>query len=462
MLQGVIAAISTPPGKGGVAVIRMSGEGAVSIAEKVFFPRSQRAIRSYPPRHQIYGDVKYNGEQLDDGMLCYFSAPNSYTGEEIVEISVHGGLLITRKVLETLLISGAKMASAGEFTRRAFINGKLSLTEAEAIGSLLEAKSEEQIRLASSAAREKLNASIDKIRVDMRDLLSSMYARIDYPDEDLGDFSDEECIIRLGRLKCEIARLISSYKTGRAINEGINTVICGKPNVGKSSVYNMVFRDDLAIVTDVEGTTRDVLTGQVPLGRVLLNLSDTAGIRDAELCDTVEQIGIERAEKRIEASELLICVFDYSRVLSNDDQKIIDMKSSTDAAAIALINKCDLTKRLDTKIIEDSFDNVIYVSIKADESDALTQLCDTVEKLFTDEKIKGGEDAIISTARQNARLVRASEFIESAISAFRLGLSQDASSSDIERALGEIAELDGRAVSEEVVSDIFSKFCVGK
>ena len=298
MFNSVIAAASTPPGKGGVAIIRVSGEGCFEIIEKLFFPRGKKTVYSFPYRHQIYGDVIYNGEKIDDGMLTLFKSPASYTGEDTAELSIHGGILLTRCVLEAIFKLGAKPAEAGEFTRRAFVNGKISLTDAEAIGMLLEAKSEEQIRLASSEGREKLNFKIGEISKKIRELLSSMYARIDYPDEDLGDFSDAECILRLRDIKASISSLLLTYRTGKAIREGIETVICGKPNVGKSSIYNMLFGEELAIVTEIEGTTRDVLTGQIPLGRVLLNISDTAGIRDDGAVERVEKIGIERALKK--------------------------------------------------------------------------------------------------------------------------------------------------------------------
>ena len=259
MYGNVIAAISTPPGKGGVAVIRISGDGAFEIAEKIFLPISNKKISDYPPRTQIYGYVIYNEEKIDDGMLTLFPAPRSYTGEDTVEISCHGGMLITRTVLEAVLSAGAVPAEAGEFTRRAFINGKLSLSEAEAIGTLLEASSYEQIKLSSSPARTKLNEAISSVRNGLISLMSSIYARIDYPDEDLGEFSDEESKNALIRIRSELDRLIATYRTGRAINEGISTVICGKPNVGKSTLYNLLIGEDAAIVTDIAGTTRDIL-----------------------------------------------------------------------------------------------------------------------------------------------------------------------------------------------------------
>ena len=236
----VIAAISTPPGKGGVAVIRMSGDGALDIASKAFLPRSGKKISDYPPRYQIYGDLMDGGEAVDDVLLTYFRAPSSYTGEDTVEISCHGGTLVTRTVLEALFTLGAVPAEAGEFTKRAFINGRLSLTDAESIGNLLEAKDRTGLRLHSGAARERLNSKIAELRSELTDLLSSAFARIDYPDEDLGDFDDEEFMLRLKKIESGVSTLKDTYRVGRAISEGIDTVICGKPNVGKSSFYNII------------------------------------------------------------------------------------------------------------------------------------------------------------------------------------------------------------------------------
>ena len=466
MYGNVIAAISTPPGKGGVAVIRVSGKGAFEIAERVFSPISGKRIGDYPPRTQIYGYIIYNEEKIDDGMLTAFPSPRSYTGEDTVEISCHGGTLITRTVLEALLSAGATPAEAGEFTRRAFINGKLSLSEAEAIGTLLEATSHEQIRLSASPARAKLNEAINSIRGELVSLMSSIYARIDYPDEDLGEFTDEESRITLIKIRKALVELIDTYRTGRAINEGISTVICGKPNVGKSTLYNLLIGEDAAIVTDVAGTTRDILERTVPLGRVTLRITDTAGVRSGDEVGTVEKIGIGRSKDKILASELILAVFDLSREMDESDRELIEEISKAQGYKVCVLNKCDLVgdaPKFDTSLLPDGiFGETISISADKDNSGAIYTLRELINRLFTDEKISCGEDAIVSSARQHASLVRAKSFIDTAIEAFDMGLPQDAASSDIEMAIGAISELDGRAVSDSVVGDIFAKFCVGK
>ena len=457
-----IAAISTPPGKGGVAIIRISGTDALDIASRVFIPRGQKSFLSATPRVQVRGDVYYLGHVIDDGMATYFKAPNSYTGEDTVEISCHGGSLVTRTVLEAIFAEGAVPAGNGEFTRRAFINGKISLVEAEAIGNLLEAESFEQIKLSSVRSREVLTSKIDEIRKSLTSVLSSAYARIDYPDEDLGDFSDEEAIKILEETSLKIEKLIATYQTGKAVREGVKTVICGKPNVGKSTIYNLLIGRDAAIVTDIKGTTRDILTERVPLGKVVLSLSDTAGVRSDDGIDAVEKIGIKRSIESIGSCDLILAVFDASSEFDFEDEALIDEISKSSATKIAVLNKCDGGIKLDSKKITNTFERVIEISARDAGDDAIKTLTGVVDLLFTDDKITVGSDAIISSARQNAELTRSLSLVKSAIEAYKLSVAQDAASSDVERALGAIAELDGRAVSENVVADIFAKFCVGK
>ena len=459
-LTQIIAAVSTPPGKGGVAIIRMSGEGAFRIADKVFFPLNNKDFSECEARKQIYGHIIENGEKIDDVLATRFPAPHSYTGEDTVEIACHGGILVTGAVLEALLSAGAVHATAGEFTRRAFINGRIGLTEAEAIADLLEAKSREQIRLSSDTARGRLASKIADIRSSLVDLMSSIYARIDYPDEDLGDFSDDEVKSRLYIIKEECQALLKTYNTGRAVSEGIKTVICGKPNVGKSSFYNQLCGEDAAIVTDIEGTTRDVLTRSVPFGKIMLQIADTAGIRHTNAVDKVEQIGIEKSRQMIAKCELIFAIFDNSRAFDEEDRLLIEEIKNSSAPKIAIINKGDLADKFDKSALGDCFDYTLVISAK--EQTGLDELSALTDKLFTDEKIVIGEDAVISSARQHAALKRCLDFVSAAEKSLDLGFSQDAASSDIERALGAISELDGRAVSEEIVSDIFSKFCVGK
>ena len=456
-----IAAISTPSGKGGVAIIRISGDMAQDIIRKIFFPKGKKSPTD-APRMAIYGDIRYGDDYIDDGIAIYYKAPFSYTGEDIIEISCHGGTLVTKRVLEAAFMAGATPAGPGEFTERAFINGRLSLTEAEAISDLLEAKSYEQIKLSSLPMREKLKDAVADIRYELVSLLSSVFARIDYPDEDLGDFTDEQTEEKLITVKDRITSLLRTYPTGKAIRDGVYTVIAGKCNVGKSTVYNAILGEDAAIVTDIEGTTRDVLYSTVATGKVLLRLADTAGVRSEERADTVEKIGIERSLKAIGEAELVIAVFDGSRTLDADDERLIEIMKDCGATKIALINKSDLEIKLDENKISCVFDKVLKTSAKLNATETASVISGAVDSLFTDDAITTADTAIVSSARHNASLSRALEYVEAAISAIRSGVYADASASEIERALGAISEVDGREVSEAVITDIFSKFCVGK
>ena len=454
----IIAAISTPPGKGGVALIRLSGDGAIGLAEKFFRAASGRKVTDYPLRTQIYGYVIDSERILDDGMLTSFGAGASYTGEETVEITCHGGILVSELVLATILKSGARAAEAGEFTRRAFLNGRLSLSDAEAIGLLLEARSEEQIALAGKESRDKLSEKIGEIAKKMTELLGSVYARIDYPDEDLGEFTDDEMLGMLKEVASELDSLIATYRTGHSIAEGIETAIIGKPNVGKSSLYNILCGRDAAIVTNIAGTTRDVLEDTVTLGKVTLRLADTAGIR-ADSADPVEKIGIERSLSQLEESELILAVADATEGM---DREITASVQGSSAAKIAIYNKVDKIGADFAPVCPAGFDRAIAVSATASPDEAKDEIRRVVEDLFIDGRISVGADAIVSSARQRAELAEAREAILTAIEAISAGVFADAVSSDVEIALGAISRVDGRAVSEAVVDNIFSRFCVGK
>lgn len=456
-LTATVAAISTPPGKGGVALIRVSGEAALSIAQDVFFPRDSRPLGAHRARTAVYGDILYEGKAIDDAVALYFPAPHSFTGEDTVEITCHGGILITQTVLEALLCAGAQMAGPGEFTRRAFINGKISLSDAEAIGNLLDAKSMAQIRLAGGDARKKYTEQIRTLRGKLIELMSALFARIDYPDEDLGQMRDEDCARVLCEIRDSLGALCATYRTGRAVNEGIRTVICGRPNAGKSTLYNLLCAEDAAIVTDVPGTTRDVLERTCPLGRVLLRLCDTAGVHNTS--DPVEKIGVARSRERIRDAQLIFAVFDASEARTTDDDELLRLLADAPGVKIAVKNKSDKPGSDRFGALPDIFDAGLVLSAKHGNTRELEKI---VNRLFTDERITPGEDAIVFSARQNASLQLAQEHIAHAIDAFCGGLGTDAGASDIERAIEVLSQEEGTSVSEEVVASIFSTFCVGK
>ena len=452
-----IAAVSSPRGKGGVALIRISGEEAVAVAGRCFSPKNGKAVEELESRKAVFGDITDGECIIDDGMLTVFRAPASYTGEDVVEISCHGGVLVTSRVLEAVFKAGATPAAAGEFTRRAFVNGKLSLTKAEAVGEILEAKSDAQLRVAASQRRGKLTEKIEEAAKELVALVAAVYAKIDYPDEDLAEVSDGEFVTRAKAVAEKLEKLKSTYRSGSAIFEGVKTVICGAPNRGKSSLYNAIAGEEAAIVTDIAGTTRDILERDIVLGSVLLHLTDTAGIH--ETSDTVEKIGVRRAEEKLSEAELIMLVLDASEPLASEDIALIDTLKNTNAPKIAILNKCDKGDA-GISLDETVFTNIVKISAK--NGDGIDDLRAVVEKLFLEDGIDTSNDAIVSSARQFTSLGEAIVCISDAISLVESGLPSDLAASDLERAVASLDELDGRRVAEDVVSEIFGKFCVGK
>ncbi len=461
-LLDTIAAVSTPYGKGGIAVIRISGADAVSISEKVFLPKSRKPLSCIESNRAVYGSVfsNKNGERsvIDDGIAVIFRAPSSFTGEDTVEISCHGGVLLTERVLESVLLSGARAATAGEFTRRAFINGKMTLTSAEALGELLSASTDEQIALARSALSGRLSHELSAVYNSLCDVLAAIYAKIDYPDEDLAEIGRDEMLSSAEKSLTALRSLARTYTTGHAVGEGISTAIVGRTNVGKSTLYNRIVGRDAAIVTEIEGTTRDILTESAKLGKVTLRLSDTAGLRDTS--DKVESIGIERARREAESAELILAVFDGSRLPDREDMELCEYLSTLNAVKIAIINKTDLGITPDMQELTSNFEHIIPFSAK--NGDGFASLEDAVERIYIDSDLDMGSSAIIANARQNSALLSSIEVLTDAISSIENDLPLEVCCVEVEDALSHLGELDGRTVSDDIISKIFANFCVGK
>ena len=461
-LLDTIAAISTPFGKGGVAVIRISGENAIDIAEKIFKPISKKPLSEYESFRAVYGGIYTNVDnkeiQIDDGLATIFRAPRSFTGENTVEISCHGGVLVTGKVLTACLMAGARHATAGEFTRRAFVNGKMGLNEAEALGSLLEAETDEQVYVARAGMKGILSAKTGDIYSSLCSVLASVFAHIDYPDEDLADLSEDEMAEMIEDAKNKLSALADTYRTGRAVTGGINTVILGKTNAGKSSLYNLLVGSDAAIVTDIEGTTRDVISEKIKLGRVMVKLSDTAGIRESG--DVVEKIGIDRAKNAAENAELILSVFDGSKAPTDDEYKLCEYIKSLSGIKVALINKSDIGYCEEYNEICADFEYSLHISAR--EGVGREELVSMLEEIYIDKNLDTGSDAVVVNARQHAAVVGALDALSNALLSIKGGFPLEICCADIEEAMQSLASIDGRAISEDIVSEIFSKFCVGK
>lgn len=449
-----IAAISTPYGRGGIAVIRLSGEGSITLAEKIFVPKSKKHLSDVESGYAVYGDILRNGKRIDDGIATVFRAPRSFTGEDTVEISCHGGILLTENVLTSALESGFRLALGGEFSKRAFLNGKMSLTEAEAVIGLIDAESDEQLRLSASITNGVLKNGVNKLCDEITELLASVYAYIDYPDEDLTDVSIEELTLRAEKLLDETNKLVSSYRSGKAVNDGIKTAIVGKPNAGKSSVLNRLLGYERAIVTSVAGTTRDTVEETAVIGRVTLRLCDTAGIRESS--DEVERLGIERSIGKLNEAELILAVFDGSSPLDELDREVIERVMKSEAEVIAVINKSDITSLADLDV---PFRTVTVSALGGCGFDELKKM---ISDLYVDEKLNYDTTPVLTNARQYASASEASARLESALQALKSGFTQDIAGMDLELSLSALREIDGRNVSEEITDRIFSRFCVGK
>ncbi len=453
MFGETIAAVSTPRGKGGVALIRISGDEALCCLEKIFQPMYGSG---FPERRAVYGKIVMRDEVVDTGLATYFAEGHSYTGEPTAEITCHGGIAVTAAVLEAALWAGARLAEAGEFTRRAFVNGRLTLTEAEAIGRLIDADTESRRRLAASAAGGSLARKTGEIRDSLVGVLAALYAAIDYPDEDIGDEGERTLLPTIEKGADEVNALLATYKTGHAVADGVKTVICGAPNSGKSSLYNRLCGAERAIVTSIAGTTRDTLEETVDAGGITLRLADTAGLREAD--DEVERVGIDRARGKMAEAELIIFVCDGSRPLTEEEIDLIGEIKELDAAKIAVVNKTDLGT--ESLIPENIFDKTVYMSAMTGEgADALT---DAIAELWGSEKISLSNDAVIWNTRQKASLESAYDLLSAAADALRLGAPADAACTMVESALSSMGELDGRGVCEDIVGQVFARFCVGK
>lgn len=458
IIDDTIAAISTPPGKGGVAMIRISGRDAAAVADRVFRPRGDR-LSAREARRAVWGEIvatEPDGSEtvIDDGVAVLYRAPHSYTGEDTVELCCHGGVLMTQTVLETVLCAGARMAEPGEFTRRAFVGGRMGLSEAEALAALLDAQTHSQLRLSRAGMGGRLGREVGELYARLRTYVSDIYARVDFPDEDLAGMTRTELREGVADVGRRISALLETYRTGHAISEGIRTVLCGAVNSGKSSLYNALVGREAAIVTDVAGTTRDLLEDTVSVGGVTLRLCDTAGLRDSD--DAVERIGIKRARERVADAELVIALFDVSRPGGEDERELCRLLESVISPVIILAAKSDLPRHERAICPE----GAICVSTRTGEG--LDVLAARVRELFLDGSLSLTDDAIVSNARQYAALRGAAESVAASLGAFDAGLPEDICGSDLEAAMAALGEIDGREVTIDIVNDIFSRFCVGK
>lgn len=453
--SSTICAIATPAAVGGLSVVRISGENALDIAQSVFKPVSGKPVREMNGYTAAYGRIFDEGEQLDDGVLLVFRAPRSYTGEDVCEISCHGGIYVTRRVMTACLKAGAEAAGAGEFTKRALLNGKMSLTQAEAVADLISAQGTQMLRCSNSQREGALFRRAERISEKIIDVLAQISAWIDYPEDDTPTVTEEWLLERLGDIKAELGRLLSGYDTGRMIREGISCAIVGKPNVGKSTIMNALSGSRRSIVSDIAGTTRDIVEETVNLNGAVLLLSDCAGIRETD--DEVEKIGVEIMLQNLENADIVLAVFDGSRPLGDEDERLFPRLEGK--TVIPIVNKNDLENMLDIAEIENRLGTPIVVSAK--DEDFAERLGEEITKRLALDKLDASA-GFLANERQRSCVIKAAKAVDEALSATAAGVTPDVTGVQLEEALEAIYELSGKSVSDEVINEVFKRFCVGK
>lgn len=455
MENKTIAAIATPNAPGGIGIVRISGENALEIAAEIFKTVSGKSVADSKGYCAHFGNVYYNNEKIDEAVCLVFRAPRSYTGEDVAEISCHGGIYITKQVLRAALDAGAQPAEAGEFTKRAFLNGKIDLAAAESVMALIGASGKQAAAAALNTLDGNLSREIRAVADSIIGICASLAAWVDYPDEDIEDTSAADMLPVFEAAKSSLKEIIRRYDCGRAVTDGIDAVIVGRPNVGKSTLMNLLTGFERSIVTDIAGTTRDVVEEKIVLGEIIMRVADTAGIRETE--NVVENIGVNLAKRRLERAELVLAVFDGSEPLTADDLDII--KQCDSKRAIALLNKSDLPLAADRKIIEDAF--AYSVELSASTGEGRGELEKAVAEIFRTNEFNPNA-ACLTSERQRQCCVNALASIEEAIAAINSGVTLDAVNVCADCAIDALLQLTGEKAASAVVDEVFSRFCVGK
>lgn len=453
-----IAAIATSSTNGGISVIRISGEDALSIIDKIYQSKSGTKILSKEKSHTLhYGFICDEGKVIDEVMVLLMLAPNSYTKEDVVEIDCHGGALTSKMILEVIIKAGARIAEPGEFTKRAFLNGRIDLTQAEAVIDIINAKNKYALESSVSQLRGTTKECIVSIRKEMVRDIAYIEAALDDPEHISLDGFSEELNEKVTGYLNRCRHLLKNSENGRILKEGIRTVIIGKPNVGKSSLMNVLLRQERAIVTEIPGTTRDVLEEEIRIGEVTLRIMDTAGIRETE--DTVEKIGIDRAKKFVKEADCVLAVFDASSELDENDKKILE--EIKDRKGIVLLNKSDLETQTDEKEISKYSDKKV-ISFSAKEKEGLEELEEYLQELFYQNEISFNDEIYISSMRQKEALFEAVQSLEQVIEGIEIGMSEDFLTIDLVNAYEALGKIVGETIEDDIIDTIFREFCMGK
>lgn len=457
-IDDTIAAIATAPGEGGIGIIRISGEKSLQVAQSIFKSKSGKMIKDYNARTLIYGTVVDNEKVIDEVLVAYMKGPNSYTAEDVIEINCHGGFISVKKILELILSKGVRLAEAGEFTKRAFLNGRIDLSQAEAIIDVIKSKTDMAYEVAQSQLEGSLAKKIKDLRMNVTEVLAHLEVSIDFAEEDVEEITYQTLEEKALELRNEIKKLYDTAESGKILRDGLKTVIVGKPNVGKSSLLNSILGENRAIVTDIAGTTRDVIEEFVNIKGIPLKIVDTAGIRETE--DVVEKIGVEKSRESFSTADLVIMVIDASRKLSEEDMEILE--SLKNKKTIVLLNKMDLEPQIELEKIEEFVNSEDIIKISALKHQGIEELQDKIEAMVYHGSVKNSSNLMITNSRHKDALFKAYESINDAISAIEQRMPYDFIEVDFKNIWDYLGYINGDTVREDLLDTIFANFCIGK
>ena len=457
-IDDTIVAIATAPGEGGIGILRISGEKSLEVAQSIFESVSGKRIDEYNNRTLIYGNIVDNDKIIDEVLLAYMKGPKSYTAEDVVEINCHGGFISVKKILELILSKDVRLAEAGEFTKRAFLNGRIDLSQAEAVIDVINAKTSKSHEVAQEQLEGALSHKIRSLRDKVTELLAHVTVAIDYPEEDIEFITYNTLKEKTEELENEIKKLFDSSESGKIFREGLKTVIIGKPNVGKSSLLNLILGEKRAIVTDIPGTTRDVIEEFVNLRGIPIKIVDTAGIRETE--DVVEKIGVEKSRKSLSSADLVIMVLDYSEKLTDEDMEILE--SIDKSKTVVLLNKTDLKKQIEEEKISNYVENNSIIEISALKQEGIEKLEDKIESLVYKGEVRYSSDIVISNTRHRDALAKAHKSVLDALDAIYQNMPLDFIEVDLKNIWDYLGYINGDTVTEDLLDNIFSNFCIGK